>query len=177
MHYYHVEEALYEIGLSKSPVMGNLSGHDFQRLELLYACLQSNKMFFETFFAIPENKYVSFSLATWTQLTHSIFVLQLLSNFDHPDWNLAYVRETIDFMAVLDSMIERFNKVEGRIFAHTATKMASIKAHIQEKMAVDGVGPRPGSLSGEDADMGRTWEPVDFLDETWLRDVLGPIEF
>jgi hypothetical protein len=103
-------------------------------------------------------------------------ILQLLSTFEHSDWNLAYVRETIDFMEVMDKMIERFNKVEGQTFARTALKMASVKAHIQEQMDADAVGPRPGSLSGEDADMGRTWEPYDFLDESWLADVLGPID-
>ena len=130
-------------------------------------------MFFETFFAIPESKYTCFSLATCAQLTHSLIVLQLLSNFEHPDWNLVYARETIDFMEVMDKMIGMFSKLDGWIFAHTTAKLARIKAHIQEKWAVDVVGPGPVSLSGEDADMGRTWEPVDFLDEFWIRDVFG----
>jgi hypothetical protein len=176
MHYYHAEQYLYEISFSRSPVMVNFPSHDFHRLELLYACLQSNKLFFETFFSIPESKYTCFSFATWTQVAHSVIVLQLLSSFDHPDWNLAYVRETIDFITVLDYLIERFNKAEGQIFARSAAKLATIKAHIQEKMSFEAVRPGPDSLSGEDADMGKTWEPVDFLDETWLRDILGPLD-
>lgn len=176
MHYYHVEESLYEVALSRNPAMDNCFSHNFHHLELLYACLQSNKMFFETFFAIPENRYVCFSLATWTQITHSAMILQILSTFEHPDWNVAYVRETIDFMEVMDKMIERFNKVEGQAFARTASKLASIKAHIQERMATDVIGPRPGSLTGEDADMDRTWEPINFLDESLLADVLGPLD-
>jgi hypothetical protein len=97
--------------------------------------------------------------------------LQLLSTFEHPDWNLAYVRETICFMEVMDKLIERFIKVEGQTFARTAAKMASVKAQIQNAM-----GQGPGTLSGEDADMGRTWEPVDFLDESRLADILGQMD-
>lgn len=171
MHYYHAEESLYEVALSRNPVVDSFSSRDFHRLELLYACLESNKMFFDTFFTIPEYRYICFSLPTWTQVAHSIMILQLLSTFEHPDWNLVYVRETIDFMEVMDKLVERFDKVEGQIFARTSAKMASMKAHIQAAM-----GGGPG-LSGDDADMARLWEPADFLDETWLTDVLGPMEY
>jgi hypothetical protein len=132
-------------------------------------------MFFETFFAIPEPKYLCFSLATWTQITHSLIVLQMLSNFEHPDWNRVYVRETIDFMEIMDKLIEMFQKMDGWIWDHATVKLTRIKAHIQEKWAVEAAGPRTASLSGEDADMGRTWEPVDFLDEFWATDVFASI--
>lgn len=105
MHYYHVEQSLYEVGLSRSPAMENLPRLDFRRLEMLYACLESNKKFWDTFFSIPETDYICFSLAIWSNVTHSTIVLQSLSNFEHPDWNLACARETIDFMGVLNRMI------------------------------------------------------------------------
>lgn len=178
IHYYHVEESVYEVGLSRSPVLENLPRHDFQRLELLYACLESNKKFWETYFSIPETDYVYFSVATWSQVSHSAIILQLLSSFEHPDWNLAYVRETIDFLGVLDSLILRFNRIEDFFFARAAAKLARVKAHIQEKWACSNANGSPGSpTSGEDADFGRTWDPVVFLDESWLGDFLGPMEF
>jgi hypothetical protein len=178
MHLYHVEESLYEVALSRSPALST-STHDFPRLEMLYACLQSNKLFLETFFAIPEYHYPSLSLASWTQTTHSLMILQLLSTFDHPDWNLNYVRDTIDFMEVMDKIIARFHKVEGEIFERTAAKMASIKAHIQGQMsapvAKDGAGG-PDLLNGQDLEMGN-WEPFDFTDESWFVDMLAPLDY
>lgn len=177
IHYYYAEETLYEVGLSRSPVMDQLPSNDFHRLELLHACLRSTKLFFETFLNIPPNKYPCISLATWTQITHSILVLQSLSNFDHPDWNLVSVRQEIDFVTVLDNLIERINQVEGQIFARAATKMAGFKAYIQEKMAADAEASRLDSLSGDNALLGRTWEPVDFLDEAWFGDLSGPMGF
>ena len=174
MHYYHVEESLYEVGLSRNPVVSDCYSHDFHRLEMLHACLQSTKMFFETFFNIPECRYTCFSIASWTQVTHSMLILQMLSTFEHPDWNLAYVRNTIDFMEVMDKMIDKFRRVEGQVFVRTVSKLVAVKAHIQEQLAVIRSGSR--SPSGEDADMGRTWQPVDFLDESWFTDILGPLD-
>ena len=175
MHYYYAEETLYEVGLSKTPAMDQLPSHDFDRLELLYACLRSTKLFFETFLDIPPNKYPCISLATWTQITHSILVLQSLSMFEHPDWDLASVRREIDFMTVLDKFIERINKVEGQIYGRAAAKMASFKARLEEKMAADAA--RRNSLIGGNAILGSTWEPVDFLDEAWFGDFPGPMDF
>ena len=52
-------------------------------------------------------------------------------------------------------------------------KMAIIKAHTQEQIAIDTKLSRPDSLRGQDADFGRTWEPIDFLHEQCFTDFLG----
>ena len=173
MHYYHAEERLYGVGLSRNLVAGDLSGHSFDRLEVLYDCLRSTRRFFETFFCIPESEYACFSTAIWIQISHSLHVLQSLSTFDHPDWDLASVRQEIDFVKVLGQVIERGNKVEGQIFIKATTRMAMVKAYFQEQMAVAGGGSRLDELVGQDADMGQTWEPLDFLDEQFFGDLLG----
>jgi hypothetical protein len=107
----------------------------------------------------------------------SLTVLQSLSAFDHPDWNLASARQEIDFLEVLDKLIERFSKAEGQNFARTATKLAKIKAHIQPQMVVDAGGSRLEARSGEDTNIGKTWAPIDFFDDQWLGDVWEPMEF
>jgi hypothetical protein len=177
MHFCDVEVALYEMSLSRDPKMGGFSVHDFDRLELLYSCLRSAKIFFETLFSIPGNKYDCFSVPLWTQITHSIIVLHSLSSFDHPDWDLASVRREIDFVIVLDTLVERLNLAEGQIYRRIAEKTARLKDRLLQRMSsgVEGSGLEP--LSGEDAKMGRSWDAVDFLDEDWLKDILGPMEF
>ncbi|KAG0651879.1 hypothetical protein D0Z07_0829 [Hyphodiscus hymeniophilus] len=173
MQYYNAEEALCEIGMSRGSVLGDLSDHTFDRMENLYDCLRSTRRFWETFFCIPETRYAHFSTAMWMQISHSFVVLQALSTFDHPDWHLPSIRQEIDFMDVLEKLIERINKTENQIFAKAAIKMTSIKTHIQEQLAVEARNSRHDSLTGQDADFGRPWEPIDFLDNDFFGDIMG----
>jgi hypothetical protein len=181
MHYHAAEIALYEIGLSKSPQLASSdSSRDFKRLELLYACLQATNCFFEIFFSIPAHNYFSFSVPTWSHLTSALISLQLLSTFDHPDWSLVYVRETLDFLGVLDRLIEQLSKAqsefhsgESPVLARTAQKIRRIKAYCEGKMIVQSAGVQSELWTVQNPEMAGTAGPINFLDESSLRDILG----
>jgi hypothetical protein len=183
MHYHIAETTLYEIGLSKELPQISANGPQFQRLEVLYACLQACKSFFDTFFSIPVSNYFLFSMPTWSNLSYCMIILQALSDFNHPDWNLESVRETLDFRDVLDRIIERFEKVESEpgcegttAFSRTAKRIRSIQKILKTK-AVDLSKDR--GLEAQDVrdpEILNTADFTDLFDEAWLRDILGSWE-
>ena len=187
MHYHVVEISLYEAGLCQSSLASDAIP-SFRRIELLCACLQAMKSYFEIFFSIPVANYVALSMPSWSHLTYSLNILHLLSSFNHPDWNLAYVRETIDFITVLGRLIEHLDSVNtlvgyGKIdmFSPVAKRMNCIKLYVEGKMtghSEGNVGSEPGQIPdfepvpGEE-DMADFFQ---FLDDTWNRDLMEPSE-
>jgi hypothetical protein len=101
MHYHSVEISLYEIGLYQSSSPQSTSNLGFQRLEILYMCLQSTKSFFEAFLVVPPTKYSEISFTAFAQLVHSLAVLHKLSLLEDPDWDSEHVRETVSFLNIL----------------------------------------------------------------------------
>ena len=129
--YYATQAALYQTALSRPT--GNISTvekQDFKQVELLYACLQSTKSVFDLIFSMDRKHYFYFSLATWTSIRFALIGLQRLSVFDNPEWDLNYVRDTLDFLWVLDEFDARLAKAavelnfdEEHVFPLTAKKM------------------------------------------------------
>jgi hypothetical protein len=183
MQYLTVEMSLYEITLLKSPSLATAWNQDFQLLELLYSCLQASKSFFDIFFSTPVTLYHCIPMPTFASLTRSLIVLQKLSVLEHPDWNLTFVRETLNFIDVLDSLIERFDQVKRAIcfdpetsdgtdmFTRTATKIKCIKSFFEERMSLESSGQEAQTWNPE---VTRTAELMDFFDELWLNDIMGP---
>ncbi len=188
MHYHIAEVSLYEAGLCKSPLATD-AVPNFKRLELLCACLQASKSYFEIFFSVPVVNYIALSMPSWSHLTYSLAILHILSSFDHPDWNLVYVRETIDFGAVLGRLIEQLDSVNTLVgyekidmFSPTARRLNRIKVYVEGKMAGHSeraVGPEPDRIPD--------FEPVpgtedlsdffQFLDDAWMRDIMEPSDY
>lgn len=62
MHYRVAETLLYEVGLTKCATIVTYVGPQFQRVEMLCACLLAVREFFEIFLTIPVRDYFSFSI-------------------------------------------------------------------------------------------------------------------
>jgi hypothetical protein len=140
--------------------------------------------------AIPRTEYRCLSTIIFTQITWNLGILQLLSTFEHPDWNLTWVKETISFTGVLGQIGEQFIQAkqglgldlhtsEGDdIFSMTGNKLVWMKAYFEGKyrsaefdaaMATNEDGLNDTTY-GEDF--------MDFLDnDPWMRDILGPYDF
>jgi len=185
MIFHTAEASIYEVGLSKSQLSTTTIGPQSQRLEWLYACLQATKSFFDIYFSIPVLDYFSFCIASWSQLTSSLITLQLLSIFNHPDWNLELVRQTLDFRGVLDRLVGKMESVELEIgdarydfFSRTAKRMISVRKYCDEKMAATASGPgdKDETLAVQETDMSGMEEFTDF-DDGWLRDLLVPWDY
>ena len=70
MHYQIAELLVYEVGLSKSNLITQSNGPDFQRLEYLCSSLQAAKAYFDIFLAIPRLDYFSFSVPSVCKLNN-----------------------------------------------------------------------------------------------------------
>lgn len=188
IHYHVAEVSLYEAGLCQSTLATNAIPN-FKRVELLCACLQAIKSYFEIFFSIPVVNYIALSMPSWSHLTYSLTILQMLSSFNHPDWNLVYVRETIDFITVLDRLIEQLDTVntlagyeEIDMFSPVAKRMNRVKVCVEGKMAGHSEGA-VGSEPGPIPDFGPVPGTEDlsdffqFVDDAWMRDMMEPLEY
>lgn len=186
MHYYATEISLYEVGLSKELPQTFPNGPEFQRLEILHACLSASKNLFETFFSFPVDEYFSFSVPSWSRFVYSLIILQSLSVFNHQEWNLDYVQQTLDFNEVVDRMIANFQNVATQpgfedvvVFTRIAAKMDSLIKHHYSTSKGGGPAKADGVEEGDQPgpEITHSGDFMDFLDEAWLRDVFGPWDY
>lgn len=188
MHYHCVEMSIYEIGFFKT----SATAHDFTRLDILHSCLKSVQAFFSDFLSQPVSVVSNLSLFTFTQLANAVVILHKLCTFEHPDWDLDYMRATLDFGDVVGQVITWFESSKeferywiggldsSDVASRTARKMRRIKAwydqKMSQKMSVNSSVPELSStMPDTDAD-----EPMnggfEFLNGAWLEDLvsLGP---
>jgi hypothetical protein len=190
-NFHSVEVSLYKVGLLKSPRVALSDDRDFERLELLHACLQSLKRFFDVFDAMPVSQYHCIPAPLYTNLTHSHIALQVLSCFKHPDWNLEYSRQTLDFSSVILSFADRLEAAaialgldeylpDGRdILSSCAKKGRAVEEYCRVRMTSKP--PTDEPLQTQDMELelpdftNAVMEyPMDCFDEAMLNDILGP---
>lgn len=185
MHYHVAEIAIFEAGTHRSHLAADVIPN-FKRLELLSACLRACASYFDTFFSIPVADYVTMSLPTWSRLTHSLAILHILSEFDSPGWSLDYVRETTDFVTVLNQVSERLDSVDKLVgyenldtFSPTTKRLNRIKQYVEGKLdseLASNKDPDP-NIPLDSGMIPRTDELSNFfqyLDDNWMGDMLEP---
>jgi hypothetical protein len=185
MHYHVAEIAIFEAGTHRSHLAADVIPN-FKRLELLSACLRACASYFNTFFSIPVAEYVTMSLPTWSRLTRSLAILHFLSEFESPGWSLDYVRETIDFVTVLNQVSERLDSVNKLVgyenfdtFSPTAERLKRIKLYVEGKLDSELASSKDPELNTplDSGMIPRTDELSTFfqyLDDNWIGDMLGP---
>lgn len=119
--------------------------------------------------------YFYFSLVTWSSIRFALIGLQQLSVFEDPEWDLNYVRDTLDFLWVLDELYTRFEKAavelnfdEEHVFPRTAKKMRLARVYCQERMAAPTSTAQRGNSDYED---------LTLPDDLWFQDVFGMFEY
>jgi len=121
----------------------------------------------------------------WSNITSCLVVLQLLSSFNHPEWNLNFVRETLNFKTLINRINEKFESVktvpgceETVVFSRISTKLRCIRDYIEAKSLDPSVVPGPEIISRgfRDAEISGGRDFTDFFDEAWLKDILEPWE-
>lgn len=167
------------MAISKAPDL--ISGPDFQRLESLYTCLRATKSWFDLFLVFSPALYVGVSFLTFTQLAHCLIALYRLSTLDDPDWDLGLVRETLDLSLVLDQVVTKMAQVklaagldygsseDSDVFSQNSRRIGSIKAWWDAKISMD---LTERNIAAVDETVGEA--ATDFLDDAWLKDILGP---
>lgn len=184
LHYHNVEMSINEIGLARLPLVTN--NHGFQQLEILHTCLKSTKDFFELFLSLPVHHFRFLAIFTYTQMTHVLIVLYKLSTFESQDWDLAYVRETLDFGSVLDRIVgwaknilahaenDEVNLDEMDVFSRTIAKVEKLKTLHKQKTASSS---KAAEMSSAVFEAGGEGIPLDFFNDAWLEEMLAPWDY
>ena len=136
-HLYSTELTINEVALSQMPIISNHL--NFQRVESLYACVESVMSWFETFFTIPPGAYIRFPFSIFSQLIRCLVTLYKLSTLDDPALDKNGVQMTADLLLILDHVIENMEQVsvlagldkkdglERVVFLRTANMLRSIR--------------------------------------------------
>ncbi|KAH7410579.1 hypothetical protein BKA64DRAFT_357833 [Cadophora sp. MPI-SDFR-AT-0126] len=194
LNYHNLEVSLYKIGLARSESLSAFTTQDFNRLEYLFACTEAVRAFFDGLLRIPANKYHCISVKLNMDLTWNMGVVQMLSTFDHPDWDLAWLRQTISFPELLGKLSSTFSEVKAALtldpntterldmFSQSARKLGWIKMFVEK--AISGVpvhsetsrGAEIPFTAGEMYDLNGS-DFMGYVDDAWMKDMLGSWEY
>ncbi|KAL9949316.1 hypothetical protein ACHAPB_005214 [Verticillium nonalfalfae] len=78
-----------------------------QRLEALFACLNSIKSWFDLALVIPLSTCPDYGLTFFAQMSHCAINLHRLQTMDDPIWDIATARTIIDLPQVLEKLAVR----------------------------------------------------------------------
>lgn len=178
------EVSLFKAGLSKSPKLALSSERDFDRLELLHACLRSLKTFFGIVHALPVSSYHCNTVPLLQGIGRAHVVLHLLCSFEHPDWDLDYCDHILRFSDVLLTLAERMERASSALgFQPPGSDIflacAKTLRRAEECCRVGSAGQVPDLPPKSEAELPDfTSSALDdwtmYLDEAMLRDVIGP---
>ena len=145
LHYHIVEIHLYKIGLRETN-NSSYSTHALGRLEIIYACLNALKSFFEAYNAIPIHTYYSLPLSDFTHFTYAIIVLSKLTFLQEDFWDVSFAQQTVDLLQILDQAATQFEQAErtftvdglpieeNGLFSRWARKIRWVKAWYETKL-------------------------------------------
>lgn len=166
--------------MSFSKSTGHLQDVESLRIESLYSALEATKKWFDIYFTFPPAHHVRFTIATTTQLAHSIIILYRLETFDHPGWDRELVRQVCNLTDILNAVTERMTQIQsaaGLEFdgdpSHTSIwelnvrKMTFIKTWWQVKENAELLRPPSAPPASEAARA----IPLAIPNEEWLNDM------
>ncbi|KAK1714396.1 hypothetical protein BDP67DRAFT_618253 [Colletotrichum lupini] len=196
----HIQSLPSELQSTGTCVPANLP--DVARLDIYYACLHAVKAWFDHFLTLPPAAYYTTPFLTFSQLSHCIIALYRLSVLEDPVWDRASVRSTIDLIATLDEIGDRFMRVcseaglnvdveEGNAFAKAVKTIKGLKGTWEASMAplakvdapaatgVDGTGVLGAGMGGGagvgEVELGQFG--LDLMDNRWFTDIFTPFDF
>lgn len=199
LHCLHAKICLYASAL-QTPVEKKSSSPDISHLDYLYTCLRAVKEFFDLLLSIPPAAFVSLSLPTFVQISHSLNCLFLLSIFDAPGWDKMAVRTVVDLPLVADRLAVHLGQVtqftdaqsknylsEDNFFTTSATVINELSAAWASRMIagdepsrnLPGEAPLSNTIStAATGNMGirGTDNSLSWLESFWLTEPMFPNE-
>ncbi|KAH6646095.1 hypothetical protein BKA67DRAFT_93833 [Truncatella angustata] len=111
----YINHLAYSISLDSPPL--NISGQrsdggllpGFERLECLWRSVECIKSWLDNFYTIPPSKLIGLPFHFWSQMILCVTVLKYLSTLGDPAWDCQAVRNTVDLISTIDSMIQRLD--------------------------------------------------------------------
>lgn len=138
-------------------------------------------MWFELFLTLSPMTFLGLPMSVNSQLAHCLVALSRLSSFNHPEWDLKLVRQTVNFSDIIEKVADKFtqskialnlnptNQEEPHSFFEAIRRLHSIKDWWKAKLAAE-------ESSGQEkaaVDQMFAGVPMDFSDDAWLRDMLS----
>lgn len=183
---YETELTVHEVGISGIAVI--YSSPNFQKLESLHACLISIKKWFEVFLSISPALYIGFAQKTYMQLAHCTITMHRLTVLEDLEWDKALVRQTLNFLPILDHLVEKFAVVklaakldddsaeDNDIYSALSRRIASFRDLFNKRTRVETANASP-VVNGTDEPMlgaAAYQNPnLSFQDDAWLNDLLS----
>jgi hypothetical protein len=132
------------------------------------------------------------SMKLHMDLTWNMSILQMLSTFDHPDWNLSWLHESISLPEILGKLSARLLEAKTALdldpsteerldmFSQTAKKMNWIKMFVEK--AIPGAPAQEGESRASDIPLTEMFEFdgsdfMGYIDDAWMKDILGSWEY
>ncbi|RFU34087.1 hypothetical protein B7463_g2246, partial [Scytalidium lignicola] len=125
IHYHNIEIFLYEIALNENVNTIKYGTYPFIRLNMLLACLNSTKCFFDAWYSLPASVYLNSPYTTWAQIGHALMTLSKLSLFIGEGWDRDYVRSIIDFSSTVDALILQIKEINRLCQQHQPDQLLS----------------------------------------------------
>ena len=116
----------------------------------------------------------------------------MLSTFDHPDWNTAWLREQISLPEHLGKLSGTLLEVKAALhldpgtterldmFSQSAKKMSWIKMVVEK--AIPGMSSQEVESRASDIPFNEMYgmnggDFMGYMDDAWMKDILGPWEY
>ncbi|KAH8593547.1 hypothetical protein B0O99DRAFT_626565 [Bisporella sp. PMI_857] len=172
---HNLEALVYEVGCSPSPDMFPVQSH--RRIECLYACLNAVKSCIDILEALTPSQYIGLPFLTYSATSHSFRVFYRLLTFQHPDWDQTLVRQTLDFLSILNELEAKLRNSredtgldsDGSDFLDLlAGRIGRIKKWWEATAASPTV-----EAGGDTTFDGMEFDALQFVDEDWFNDLLG----
>ena len=173
----NLEASIYEIGCSHEPDVFSVQSN--RRVECLYGCLNAMKRCTDVFGRFNPAQYIGLPFLIYAALSRCVTVFYRILTFEHPEWDPALVRETLDFSLILDEVEAKFSRVKDEAgldcggsddtdpFTLFATRLRKIKMWWDITV---GNATVLGDVTSFDG-MGDF--SLENVDEDWFRDLFG----
>ncbi|PYH95251.1 hypothetical protein BO71DRAFT_377835 [Aspergillus ellipticus CBS 707.79] len=131
IHYHTLELLTYRTAMAK------LNDHPVAQIDMLCACVESTKSFFDIFFSLPSSLYFQMPYTCWVQLGHGLAILSRLLVYSDSkgNWDQEYARQRLNF----DNTVDTFGmKIEETLLLALAEniEIPSIFAHIKKRIVL-----------------------------------------
>ncbi|KAK9438673.1 hypothetical protein VB005_06820 [Metarhizium brunneum] len=146
LHYNYLLVRLYEPATFLHEIPEEGGAPSTYRAQCLRNCLFAAKAYFDVLFTLPPSQYVYQSITFTEQITFVLVITTRLLLLETSDWDVHFARVTVDFLSVVDRLVQRLDASE-------AERVRAVGRFVAE-MGVDATPPEVAA-EGRVADIAR----------------------
>ncbi|KID85895.1 hypothetical protein MGU_07004 [Metarhizium guizhouense ARSEF 977] len=138
LHYNYLLVRLYEPATFLHEIPEEGGAPSTYRAQCLRNCLFASKAYFDVLFTLPPSQYVYQSITFTEQITFVLVITTRLLLLETSDWDVHFARVTVDFLSVVDRLVQRLEASE-------AERVRAVGRFVAEM----GVDATPGEVAAE----------------------------